>query len=410
MILLSHPTGNANVRGALHGLQEAGLLSAFSTSIATFDNNIFGLFTKLPGGSVFNRRRYPESLREVSHQYPWDELIRLIAVQAGLKSLVRHETGLFSIENVCQKLDWKTASEIDKLHGKLKAVYSYEDVAVETFKKARKIGLRTIYDLPIGYWRSALRIQSEEADLQPEWPDTMPALKNSDEKLARKEEELQLASDIIVASTFTAATLKEAPFELPPPVIIPYGCPTPSILYPQVTDSNKLKVLFVGGLSQRKGLSYLLDAIDMTSSICDLTLVGRKPDVACKPLNSALEKHRWFPSLPHEEILAEMRKSDVLVFPSLFEGFGLVVTEALSQGIPVITTPNTCGPDVLTDSEDGFIVPIRDSGAIAEKLEILHKDREKLDSMKVAAKEKAMKLTWETYSQKLAEVVACSIQ
>lgn len=410
MILLSHPTGNANVRSALHGLQDAGLLSAFSTSIATFDNNIFGLLTKLPGGSVFNRRRYPESLREVSHQHPWGELMRLIAIQMNLKTLIRHETGRFSIDKACQKQDQKAASEIAKLNNHLRAVYCYEDVAVETFMKAREIGLRTIYDLPIGYWRSALRIQLEEADLQPAWSDTMPALNNSDEKLARKDKELQLASDIIVASTFTAATLKEAPFELPPPVIIPYGCPTPSTLHPQVTDSSRLKVLFVGGLSQRKGLSYLLDAIDMTNSICDLTLVGRKPDVACKPLDSALQKHRWIPSLPHEEILAEMRNSDVLVFPSLFEGFGLVVTEALSQGIPVITTAHTCGPDVLTDSEDGFIVPIRDRGAIAEKLEILHKDRDKLDSMKVAAKEKALEMTWETYSQKLAEVVAYSIQ
>ncbi len=100
-----------------------------------------------------------------------------------------------------------------------------------------------------------------------------------------------------------------------------------------------------------------------------------------------------------------MRAHDVLVFPSLFEGFGLVVTEALSQGTPVITTPHTCGPDVLTDGEDGFIVPIRDAQAIAEKLELLHRDRERLAAMSIAARKKAETLTWESYRRGIVAVV-----
>ena len=95
----------------------------------------------------------------------------------------------------------------------------------------------------------------------------------------------------------------------------------------------------------------------------------------------------------------------MLVFPSLFEGFGLVVTEALSQGLPVITTSHTCGPDVLTEGQDGFIVPIRDPQAIAEKLELLHRDRERLRAMSEAARKKAETLTWESYRQGVVAVV-----
>ena len=63
-----------------------------------------------------------------------------------------------------------------------------------------------------------------------------------------------------------------------------------------------------------------------------------------------------------------MREHDVFVFPSLFEGFGLVITEAMSQGVPVITTDRTAGPDLIQDGVDGWIVPAGSSIAIKEVL------------------------------------------
>ena len=137
----------------------------------------------------------------------------------------------------------------------------------------------------------------------------------------------------------------------------------------------------------------------------ELSLIGRKPKVDCRSLDMALSRHRWVDSLPHDKILAEMRQHDVFVFPSLFEGFGLVITEALSQGLPVITTPHTCGPDILTEGQDGFIVPIRDSQAIAEKLELLHRDRDCLAAMSIAAVATARRVTWEGYRERLVEAV-----
>ena len=173
---------------------------------------------------------------------------------------------------------------------------------------------------------------------------------------------------------------------------------------------SPLKILFVGGLSQRKGLTYLFEAADQLGSAIELTIIGRKPAAECKPLESALTKHRWIPSLPHEEILKEMSRHDVFVFPSLFEGFGLVITEALPQGLPVITTPHTCGPDILTNGEDGFIVPIRDSQSIAEKLEELHRDRTLLASMSAAARQTAERNTWSQYRTRLTEAVRSTIE
>ena len=101
-----------------------------------------------------------------------------------------------------------------------------------------------------------------------------------------------------------------------------------------------------------------------------------------------------------------MSEHDVFVFPSLFEGFGLVLTEALSQGIPIIATSHTCAPDIMTDGKEGFIIPIRDSDAITEKLELLHEDRELLHSMKRAAIETAQQISWKRYQEKLANTLS----
>jgi glycosyltransferase involved in cell wall biosynthesis len=103
-------------------------------------------------------------------------------------------------------------------------------------------------------------------------------------------------------------------------------------------------------------------------------------------------------------MLGEMRRHDVLVLPSLFEGFGLVILEAMAQGLVVIATPHTAAPDLIEDGTDGFIVPIRSPEAIAEKMEMLLGARERLHEMKLAARRKAEKQRWEVYRRALAQV------
>jgi starch synthase len=133
-------------------------------------------------------------------------------------------------------------------------------------------------------------------------------------------------------------------------------------------------------------------------------LLGRKAAPDCAPLENAVRKYRWVPSLSHPAMLREMQSHDVLVLPSLFEGFGLVILEAMAQGTPVITTEHTAGPDVIQNEVDGFIIPIRSAKAITEKLDALASDPERLMAMKLAAKRKATLWSWEIYRQRLLEV------
>jgi glycosyltransferase involved in cell wall biosynthesis len=169
-----------------------------------------------------------------------------------------------------------------------------------------------------------------------------------------------------------------------------------------------LRILFVGQISQRKGIAYLFDAINALTVPATLTLLGY-PFASPPFLQRLLERHRWIPSAPHAEVLRLMREHDVLVFPTLFDGFGLVMLEAMAQGTVVIATPNCGAPDVIADGRDGFIVPIRSSEAIAEKLTLLAEDRAVLAGMSEAARQTAAKLTWKAYREKIASAVTEAI-
>lgn len=399
-IALAHPTGNTFSRAAAEAFHRSDFLDTFHTCIAVGQGNANPITERL---YAQRRCEIPQSLIRTQ---AWRESARLLLQRKGLlPQLRRHETGVFCVDRIYHELDRKVARWLQGRASPPTAVYAYEDGALATFRAAEQRGVRRIYDLPIGYWRSARQIQSEEAERLPEWADTMPALIDSESKLERKDAELRLCENIIVASRFTADTLKDAPFDLPAPHIIPYGCPPAREQVSPQGDPNKpLKVLYVGSLSQRKGLADLLEATEALGRSVALTLIGKRVGT-CQPLDAALQKYHWIESLPHSGILEAMRSHDVLVFPSLFEGFGLVLTEALSQGMPVISTPHTCAPDIIEDGREGFIVPIRDAEAIAGKLNLLHEDRVRLQGMKEAALLRARTMSWERYQENLVRTV-----
>ena len=103
-----------------------------------------------------------------------------------------------------------------------------------------------------------------------------------------------------------------------------------------------------------------------------------------------------------------MKNHDVLLFPTLFDGFGLVITEAMSQGLPIITTKNSGGPECIRHGLDGYIVPIRDTLSIISHLDELDRNRDKLEHMKRSCIERARYLSFQVYRRKLVDAI-CNI-
>jgi starch synthase len=228
-------------------------------------------------------------------------------------------------------------------------------------------------------------------------------LTHSTDFLKDRDEELELADHIIFPSDHVRRTLRRAPVSAEKFHKVPYGTdeskgPTRVL---GSSRERKLRVLYVGALTQRKGIGYLLDAVKTLGSSVEFTMVGRKfGQSSC--IDAAVREHRWIPGMPHNAVLDEMAQNDVFVMPSLSEGLALVILEALSRGLPVITTTSSGAEEIIREGQEGFFVPIRSAEAIAQKLELLNQDRELLDQMSASAVLRARDFTWQAYRSLLA--------
>ena len=399
MILLSHPFGNANVRAVLQSLEEANLLAQFVTTLGYPRSAAF--LSLLPPNA--QRRAYdlpPEKVRAC----PTREIIRLLAGAAGITSLVEHERGWASIDRVWQALDEEAASwfRAQKTRAKIDAVYAYEDCALRLFEAAQGLGARRIYDLPIAYYETAQRILREEAERYPDWEPTLGGTRDSEEKLARKQREMELAELVICPSNFVLESVPAGKNC----VVAPFGSPSHTTDETYKTyESNRLRVLFAGSMTQRKGLADLFAAMKLiNSSSVELVCMG----TLLRPLawyRAQLPGFTYEPPRPHPEVLRLMRTCDVLVLPSLVEGRALVQQEAMASGLPLIATRNAGGDDLIEEGVTGFLVPIRSPEALAEKISWCVQHRERISGMGIAAQTRAAQLTWRGYGEKILAAI-----
>jgi glycosyltransferase involved in cell wall biosynthesis len=403
MVLLAHPTGNVFVREAACALHETKHLKEFHTTIAACGRNFFAKMAAWPGCGEILRRKLPASIEKNLRLHPAREVGRLLASRAGFGFATRHEVGFFSVDAVYSAFDKCVSKRIQK--GNFNVVYCYEDGALKTFRAAKSRGVPCIYDLPIAHWATARQLMAEEADRLPDWAFTMEGLRDSDQKLRRKDEELDLADVVICPSFFVRDSLPVDILKHKSVEVVPFGSPTILESARPIRRVGPLKVLFAGSMTQRKGLADVFAAMDLIDSKkIELHVLGL-PVADMDFYRSRCPDFIYHRTRPNSAVLELMASCDVLVLPSIVEGRALVQQEAMACGLPIIVTRNAGGEDLVEDGKAGYLIPIRDPQAIAEKLEILNRDRGLLASMGNAAKEKASQLTWATYRAKIAETV-----
>lgn len=273
------------------------------------------------------------------------------------------------------------------------AIYAYEDAALHTFERAEREGLQRIWDLPLPHY---LTIQRVLADEYKRWPGAMigPPHSEPDWKRRRKDRELQLATTISVASAFTKKSLEDRDVRVPI-VVAPYGFPTDSFVARTERPSGPFTVLSVGTHDLRKGTPYLLEAWKRAAiPDAELHLVG--PLRLAKTFVDAYAgTFRHWPHVPKSELAPRYHAADLLAFPTLGDGFGLVIQEAMSCGTPVVTTPCGGGPESITDGKDGMLVPPQDVDALVDRLRFAAQNRDRLFEMGRRARARAEAWTWD---------------
>lgn len=405
-ILISHPFGNANTRGLLNGLANHNMLYKYVTSVALFKTSWWYKFTALSVLKEFRKRVYSEKLKCNTKCFPFKELSRQIALKFKFKSLISPGNAIFSPFSCSEYIDNRTRHILRKNDDEIDVVYCYGGAAIHTFSEAKRLGKITIFDLTAGYWRYNQKLIESEKRRNPDWGVTINSIDYSEGSIQLMDEELRLADKIYVASTFTKKTLELYPTDLADIEIVPYGFPPVNKLRKyEAIGNRKIKLLYVGSLSQMKGLSYLFEAMEGLEEYFELTIVGRSRSGLCPALECSLKKHNYIGTLPHDEVLRVMSTHDIFVFPSLSDGFGLVLTEAMSQGTPCIATEQTCAPDIFHDGKDGWIVEAGSSNAIKEKLLYLLSHKDEIASAGKEAMKAAERRPWKCYEDDMVNSI-----
>lgn len=383
-------------------LKQLGKLEGFYTSSYVESAILQKMIAQ--SGNPFFARRYKEGLASPYVHSHWNfEFREMWMRKLQGKSL--------AVQNQVYKrdtdFDLMIAAKIPSIASS--HFWGFQGSCHASLKAAKQADKIAVCELATAHVVQAKKILAEEARLQPDWADSIDNLYFPPEYEKRLEEEPFLADHVIAASKFTEWTLKETGIDPAKISVLPLGFEADKIPFQLSANGfskRPLRLLFAGTVTQRKGISYLLDAMATLpgSANVELHIIG-----GIQGSGNAFSKRKHlychYPAVSQQEMFQKYQEFDALILPTVFEGFGLVIVEALAAGIPVITTPHSMGPDVISEGKNGWIIPIRDSVAIANAMvQLRDKSDDEFAQMKLFSRSSALEFTWERYSQNLAEV------
>jgi len=287
----------------------------------------------------------------------------------------------------------------------VRAVHSYEDCSLWQFQEAKRLGKACIYDMPIGYYAAW---ENTQAELAQKFVDWLPAGGLPSTRYVRpqqKRQEMELADLVLAPSSFVADTIR-AFHPNKALAFAPYGVDL-EFWRPGVRNevSEVLRFIYAGQLSLRKGIPSLLQAWEKAGlRSAELQLVGSWY-LSNSKRASLPPGVTYVSALSSEALRDHYRRADVFVFPSFFEGFGLVLLEAMACGLPAIASTATAGTDVLTESS-GRVLPVGNLDSLVDTLRWFDQNRERLPAMGRAARKQAEICTWERYRRAVTEATA----
>jgi len=175
-----------------------------------------------------------------------------------------------------------------------------------------------------------------------------------------------------------------------------------------------LRVVFVGNLAPRKGLDTLVEGVAAADANVEVTVVGRTVDEShvrgvrrLVDRRGLTDRVRFAGRLPNDELAATLRESHAIAVPSRYEGFGIVYLEGMAFGLPAIASRAGGASDVVTDGETGHLVDPDDPGGVADALDALASDPERLAGMSRAARRRYERHPdWETTTARVRRLLA----
>lgn len=416
-VIHAHPGAGIFVRQSALSYLENDMLEYFLTTFVSHEKYFLSNFITKVVPQIkrdISRKAIDELPFEKLKLYPYKELIRLFASRYTSPMVIHRiwewaELAFDSwVANVIAQESKK--QQIDAIH-------VYEHAALSSLQKAKQKGIFTIFEQASQHHSFFAPIAKQQLEKYPELKsDETNILVDTkyDKYNQRKDKELQLADLVICNSSFTKRTLIAATIDEKKIQVIPHGFP--KILTELNTDSKsnlgatkQKPVIFLNAGTQnlRKGVHLLYNAwrkANFSSQEAELWLIGRSS--LPKSLTEDLQGNvKIKDSIPRDELMQLYKEADVFVLPTLADGFAMVISESMSQGVPVITTQNSMAPDFITHQKNGWIVPAGDEDALLQQMKWCVENRHLLPKIGYEAIQIAKNWQWEDFRQKTATTV-----
>jgi glycosyltransferase involved in cell wall biosynthesis len=303
------------------------------------------------------------------------------------------------------------ARRLEKLADQVDIVHTWPMGALETLKTAKRLGIPTVLERPNAHTRFAYEVVQKECDrlgvALP--PGHEHAFK--EDVLRIEEEEYRLADRLLCPSDFTAKTFLDRGFSPEKLARHIYGVDEKAYYpAPQRDPKRGLTAIFVGVAAVRKGLHFALEAwLRSPASHDGKFLIAGQFLPAYQEKLAPMLSHPSVHMLGHRSDVAElMRDSDVMILPTIEEGFGLVCTEAMASGcVPLVSEACT---DICKDMENSLVHRIGDVEALTQQITMLHADRGLLNKLRAAGLRKVPEITWTAAGKILLDVYRETIE
>jgi glycosyltransferase involved in cell wall biosynthesis len=400
---IANPCGNSLIYSLVTAIQQLGITSIFYTGFYYKPEKLSPVLNTLPRGiqqqvlRELSRRFHPAlDVHGVLNCHSTLDLLSVICNRIGLTK--RFADGLRSVHY--EFFDRSVAHHLKSQTFDI--AIGFDDSFLHTLRRAKQNHAITVLNQLTGHSTVWRRIMSEEAELCPEFADSLPNY-YSNHLDERYRCEVMEADYILACSDYVKDSLLQAGVVSERIALLPFGVNTEHFQPPKKRNMNKFRILFLGQITQRKGVAYLLEAFRrLKLKDAELVLVGNivGSGDGLKPYQSIFQH---IPNAPHNAIKNIYAGASIFVLPSIHEGSALVIYEALASGLPVITTPNA--GSIVRDGEEGFIVPIRDVETLMDRILRLYENKELRHTMSSKARVRALDYTWNHYRDRLSTLL-----
>ena len=302
--------------------------------------------------------------------------------------------------------DYIVAQRLKRLAGQIDIVHAWPQAALRTLEVASQLGIPTVLERPNAHTRFAAEVVRDECERLGVVLPTDHEHAFNEDILRIEEEEFQRAYRLLCPSEFVMETYLARQFSRERLVRHFYGVDKKRF-FPGTQHSESprgLNMLFVGVCAVRKGVHFALEA--WLKSPAHHTGTFR---IAGEFLPSYAEKLAPMLSHPSVQVLGHrtdvpelMRQSDMLVLPSIEEGFGLVCTEAMGSGcVPLVSDACT---ELCSHMENALVHHVGDVDALTQHITMLHEDRTLLTRLRETGLGGLDELTWTAAGRKLLDV------